>query len=336
MLNTTRTQILAAGLVLAAPLLACGQDAAEPAPGAPASGTGGGPTVTYEGREMSLKALHELYVENRAQMEALVAQGKQAQDKVLAVAADLQTVQNQQSQKQAPIEKELVLARNKMRAAASALRRLRPPTKPGLLKIPPKPGRSAFYDRDDYEEALDRWEDQAERVEKENEKRKKQYEQDKEKYESGKREAEQEMAKCEQEIAARQEQIDAIEKDFDVLKAPHIEKQRAAIEEKESLARRAQALIVREQEMAKAFRSVPRAACWRLGIVEWDGRFRRIEDLQAHYERIQGEVDRVRKELEASAERSGTAFPEDWRHPQQDEMDRLKALLDEAKAIASP
>jgi hypothetical protein len=71
---------------------------------------------------------------------------------------------------------------------------------------------------------------------------------------------------------------------------------------------------------------------WREDIAEWDGQFRLLTDLRTLHAELQAEIDRMRVELEEAAHLAGRDFPTDWRHPQQDKVDALKALIERAEA----
>ena len=47
----------------------------------------------------------------------------------------------------------------------------------------------------------------------------------------------------------------------------------------------------------------------------------------------QAQIDELSVQMKAEAKAAGRAFPENWRHPGQDNLDALGALLARAKAV---
>ena len=57
-----------------------------------------------------------------------------------------------------------------------------------------------------------------------------------------------------------------------------------------------------------------------------------MADLEKTLVDNQAEIDRLREQMKAEAKAAGRPFAADWRHPEQDKLDALKALLARAKA----
>jgi len=271
------------------------------------------------------------YRETRGQIEELGQKTAAERQGQMELNGQIAQIRKESEAKEQEVRIELAKARSKRDEARKALRE-RPPDEPKYQSLPPRPRRSQYLDQDDYENALDRWKRECDRIKQENDRLKRQYERDLAAFQKRQEEAEKDLKKAEENIKEIEGRIEALQKELEEKEKPFVEKLRAIGDRVEALEREARALQTRVEAMAEAMRTVPQRVRLRQGIVEWEGAFHPLEELQALYEEIQTEIHRVREELKAQAEKAGRDFPEDWRHPEQDRMDALMALLDEAEA----
>jgi hypothetical protein len=287
--------------------------------------------VRFDGEWITVEQLFEKYRATQGDMADLLERGRNVSRGLDEFNYELHKIRGTYRDKEQPIRRQMAQARADMREANRALR-ARPPAKPRKVSPPSRPNRSFYSDDDDYERARDRWEDEKERVDRENEQREEEYRKRLAEYREAKDKAEEQIRKAEDVIEECEAELEALEKQQAEEEAPWIEKRQEVVDNVNSLKREASALIARAGVMEDEFRSVPEEALFKAGVVEWKGTFHTVEQLEAHLAESQAEIDRIRDDLKAQAERAGRSFPEDWRHPKQDELDALAALLERAKA----
>jgi len=287
--------------------------------------------VLYQNQWVSIDDLFRQYQVVRAEMKDLLEKAKAATDAVTEANSKVTGVRGDLRSTETPLRRQMALARGKMREANRALS-ARPPAKPLLKALPGKPRRSSYSDRDDYDDAVDKWERDVAGVKRDNERRAEEYKIDLEKHREAQAKANEDLAGAEAEIKDAEAQLAEVEREFEKRAAPFIEERDAANAEVTTLKHQAQVLITRAAEMENAMRAAPESLLLARGIVEWEKAFRLLEDLEKLHADTQAEIDRVRAELENQVRELGRELPADWKHPEQDRMDALKALLQKARA----
>ncbi len=289
----------------------------------------GDPTkqIRFQREWIPPEALYERYLALEGQMKDILEEGRDYQGELDLVNREIMLITAEAGEKERPLRAEMNKATAGLREANRALR-ARPPAEPRMLPEPRRPTRRS--DSDEYDDARDRYEREKRDVERENKRRREQYQKDLAEYKKKQAEAKAQVAEAEKTIEGLKNQLDIITAETEARKAPHIEKRKGISDQIASLKRRAELLIAQTTEIREAFRKAPEELIWRQGLILWDGKLWRIEDLQAHYDETIAAIERVHGELKASAKKAGRNFPEDWRHPQQEEVDRLGHLLDKA------
>jgi DNA repair exonuclease SbcCD ATPase subunit len=157
------------------------------------------------------------------------------------------------------------------------------------------------------------------------------YKQEMDAYRKAQDEAKKEMPKIQATITQDETQLKKIADDLETKQAPITDKFKTTSDEMGALLRQANTLAAKIQNMEAAMRAAPDDLRFAHGIVEWEGVFYPLADLEKLYTETQAEIVRVNQQMKAEADAAGRPLPANWRHPQQDRMDTLKALLDHAK-----
>ena len=292
--------------------------------------------VFYGDAWVPIERLFQTYLQTRSEMEGVVAKGKDARQKQTEASGELSKIRGEEASKKTPLYREHrdLLA---YKARMERIQTLRPPREPNYLREPSRPTHSSWYrDNDDYDRALDRWERERDRIRRENDERKNQWKKLCDELKAAQDRAKKELAETEQKLKETEQKLEDLKKEFTDKAAPFHEQLKGARDEAAGLTRQASSLLGRKALIEKALGEVPERTLWQQGIVEWEGSYHRLADLQSEYDQTQAEIRRVRDDLKAAAEKAGRAFPPDWRHPQQDRMDRLRLALDRANAGRGP
>lgn len=321
-------------LVAAMGLAGTSAVAAEQAPAPPSAAADEAATVVYRDQRISIADLFKEYGKIHKDLDEVAEKENVARGR-------LEELQRQQAQgrkdlatQQTPVRTELGKARAEEKEARRALN-AKAPTRPRPIPLPPRPAvRSSSSDSgtDGSQEAYYRWQVECQRVNQQNQQAEKRYQQDMAEYKAKQAKAQASLDKVLDKIKALLAKLDQMEKDADAKQPEVVAALKAVNEEILSCGREKTVIDTRVEEVMKTLRTVPEPVRLKAGIIEWEGALHELSDLEALHAKLQGEIDRVRAQLKAEAEKTGLPFADDWRHPQQDRMDGLKALIDKAKA----
>ena len=289
--------------------------------------------VKYGEVWMSLAELFQNYRQVHAEMEKLVEEGKKAQSALDDLNRQISTLRGENDNNKRPARTDMAKAVADRRKAEAALRG-QPPTEPRYEREPLQPSRIQ-YSSDSYRDAMDDWRSEVRRIREQNAALKQEYGKRLAEYQKAKAEANSVIQAAQAKVAEYQQQLAALDKQLEDAQAPVLAKRLQMNDEIQSLGRQARALLVRAQAMEQAMREAPETVLFRGRIAEWDGKFYLLDELRALYAETQGEIDRVRDQLREDARLAGRSFPDDWRHPQQDKIDALKALIERAEKEAA-
>jgi len=134
----------------------------------------------------------------------------------------------------------------------------------------------------------------------------------------------------EQRINQLEAQLAALDARLPSEQTPLLAELRTLREKQDDLTLQVGAAMSRARSLADALRRAPEDQRLRRGICEWEDTFYSVDELRRILDDLKAECDRDRAELKAKAEADSRTLPEDWRHPQQDKIDALKALLERA------
>jgi len=283
------------------------------------------------------------YLAAKEELKPLDEKLKAARGDAAAIQLQMNNMKNDNLASERPIRTDMGKANVKRRELAKAAEALEPP-KPQLQAVPPQPRdysaniRSTYSSGNSnnaYDDAMRNWRRQADAVNRANDAATKKYQADLAAWRKARDDAKNQLPKVDQQIKDLDKKLEQSAADLTVKQAPFMEKYKAANEEAGGIMRKMSAVETRVQAIVDALKSAPETMRLKHGIAEWEGEFVALADLEKTYTATQAEIDRVRAQLKADAQQAGRAFPTNWRHPQQDRMDAMKALLDKAKAAAA-
>ena len=284
-------------------------------------------------------ALHELqHAEKR---------GDGAKEELADLQREMALMKTEGQETERPVRTELGKARNQLRDCNHVLRK-QPPAKPTLKELPDRPrqpaggsSRNSGYSssggyrssaQDRYDDQLREWRRTCEAIRAENEAKLKKYQTELKTYQHEQAEAKAAVPKLEATIKACLAKLEEIEADLTEKQAPTRSKSDSVTETVLAQNRKLSVVESRVEQKAAALRAAPESLRAKHGIIEFEGVFCTSYELRTTYEKTQAEIERVREHLKAESEKAGITLPDKWRHPQQDRMDTLKALLDKAEA----
>ena len=288
--------------------------------------------IHYGEAWIAVKELFQQYLNTQAEIEGILDQGHQKRIELDDINRQAYALRSESQNKERPIRAEMAKAIVDRRKAETALR-TPPPVEPQYEPLPPQPA-SNQYSATSYLQAMSNWQQEVRRIRDQNRTLKRDYDKRLADYQQAKATATSVIQSSQAKVAACQGQLDTLTKELETAQAPLLDKRQALNDLMLALDRQAQVFRTRSDAIAEALRAAPQELLWREGIAEWDGQFRLLKDLRTLHAELQAEIDRMRVELEEAARLAGRDFPTDWRHPQQDKVDALKALIERAEAVA--
>ncbi|MFO8014568.1 MAG: hypothetical protein R6X20_14820 [Phycisphaerae bacterium] len=298
----------------------------------------------YDGKWMPIEKLFEKYRQDYDRLQYIQKHGSDSQEQLTELHREMAQIRGEERKAEQPIRRELGLARQGLRKYNNMLR-MKPPAKPRLQDLPPPPPRpnrssSRNYSGDDsygrsrddsYRRARRQWQQACDQIKRHNEMKMEKYQREMKEYQEKQAEAKQELPKLQAKARELMKQLEEIEKEYDNKAAPTLQRSENVVEQVRAHGRRVDVIENDVEEMADALRAVPEEVRCKHGIVEFEGAFHSAETLQHVYKEKQSEIDRVREKLQADCKEMGLPFPEGWRHPQQDRMDKIKTLIEQVK-----
>lgn len=300
----------------------------------------------YNNAWVSIDKLFQDYLAAKAELQPLDDQIKAKRDAAGAIQFQMNNMKSESALAEQPTRSELMKTNIKRREMAKAADAPEPP-KPRLQPIPPQPrnysatvhgqsSSSRWSSSNQYDDSLQRWQQQVDAIRRANDAATKQYQDDRARWQKARDDAQKQLPKLDADIKTLEQKLQQFAADLAVKQAPLMEKHKAISEEIRGIDRQVSAVETRIQNIADALRAAPEALRLKHGICEWEGGFSLLADLEKLYETTQADISRVHAQLKAEAQQAGRPFPENWRHPQQDRMDALKAIVAKAKAAAAP
>lgn len=305
--------------------------------------------VKYGDSWVSIDTLFKNYLTSRTELQGLNSTVDAARAKLMELQRRLSQMKGDAAAAERPTRAEFAKARNKQRDYKRALD-AKPPQKPVLQQLPPQPrqpatrsrssrssrygsGSSDYYDGADqqYDDAVRAWEARADAIKRQNDAAMQKYKQEMDEYKKNLAEAQKALPKIEATIKDCEAKLDESAKALDTRQAPLLEDVKKANEEVLGIQAQVTAVGTRVKNMADAIRGAPESVRYQHGVVEWEGLFYTKGELEKLHTDTQAEIDRVREKLKEESAKSNQPLPPGWRHPQQDRMDALKAILDKVK-----
>lgn len=299
-----------------------------------------------------IDTLFKDYQRARAELDVAKERSDLVKDRLATVTREMTQIKSEVKETERPVRAELGKARNALRDYNRALKKPAP-VKPTLAEVPLPPkrpsgyssnrrdnnysnnnsGRSSMDDR--YEERMQEWRRQATYIKQANDQKSKKYQQEFDEYRKEQAEAKTEVPKLEAKIKECQAKLGEVADDLDTKTAPTRGKSDSMTEDALAQDRRVDVIEARIANIAGSLRAAPEPLRLKHGIVEFEDIFYSAPELKATYTRTQAEIDRVRDQLKAESDKAGIPFPETWRHPQQDRMDAMKALIEKVQVATA-
>ena len=304
--------------------------------------------VLYNGSWMPIDDLFKLYLATRGDLAPLAAKATEARQKSAELQGQMANLKNDTQTLERPSKIDIAKARKRQQELKKILD-TKPPAKPQLLNLPPQPkqggivrngggsGSSGNYGNnnnnvDPYQQMLQQWQQQCQIITQANTQLTQKYTTEATALKKQQDDANKEMPKLEKTNSDGDAKVQQLEQDLETKLTPMLDKVKAANEDVAAADRETSGYTARLKAIADALRASPETLRFKHGIVEWEGRFAPLAELQKYLTDTQAEIERVRAQMKAEADAAGRPFPSDWRHPQQDRLDALKALI--AKVLA--
>jgi DNA repair exonuclease SbcCD ATPase subunit len=284
------------------------------------------------------------YLAARAELAPLDAKARAARDNVASIQAQMNSMKNDTYQSEQPIRKDIGKQTNKRRELTKASEALEP-AKPRLQQIPQRPRQyaanvhsssssSSSSSSNQYQQMMDDWQQQVDIITRANTEAQKKYQTDKTAWKKAKDDADKELPKVDQALKDLQGKLEQNAAALVTKQAPLMEKIKAANEEAQGIVRLTEAVQTRIKAMADALKAAPEALRFKHGILDWEGAFWPLADLEKQLTETQAEINLVTAQMKTEAADAGRPIANNWRHPQQDRLDALKTLITRAKAAA--
>jgi hypothetical protein len=287
--------------------------------------------VKFAGQWVALPDLVAQSRAVRAENDAAGAKVKAAMARMVEISHALEQARDDYHKAQDDIGVDLGKNQTKMQKAQAHLA-MPLPTKPSILPEPAEPMRSDYKDNTSYTAAHNVWLTEKERTQNDNLHHQDIYDKEMERYTDMQQRGKTALAEATvaiEDCKKRMEDARFVRKGKEKVLTDELAKltadQAAAVKVSADLA-------TKLKTMAEAIRTSPEAVRTSKGIVDWNGQFYTLADLQATLDKMTAEVAEARKQAEERAAKVGGTLPLEWRHPRQDDIEALRAVIEKAKA----
>jgi len=297
--------------------------------------------IQYGGAWTPIDDVFKGYLAARAELQPLDAKVTTARDGIAGIQSQMNVMKNESLQTEQPFRKDMAKQMAKRRELVKDSE-AQPPQKPKLLQAPPQPrqyssnihsSNSSGYGNQ-YDQQQQEWQRQRDQIERSNEAAQRKYAQDRADWKKAKDAADKELPNVDQAIKDLKAKIDQNAAELATRQAPLLEKVKAANEEAQAIGRRIEAVQTRLNALAAALKTASETLRLKRGILDWEGAFWPLADIEKQLAETQAEINRVCEQMKAESTAAGRPLADNWRHPQQDRMDAMRALVDRAKAAA--
>lgn len=304
--------------------------------------------VLYGKEWVPIEKLFKDYRKARYELSYAETRGDRTRDQLEGLHRDMALMRSETREAERPVRVVLGKARNELREYNRILRK-NPPVRPILREMPTRPRRPSGYtgsgssrfggtsssrnsSSNRYDDLIREWRRRCSEIQAENDRKVKKYQQELKIYSQEQARAKAEIPKLMATIGECDQKLEGIESDLKTKQQPTRSRSDGVTEEALAQNRKISVIETRIKNMATALRAAPEALRFKHGIVEFEDVFYTMAELRATHGKTQAEIDRVSEQLKAESEKDGIPFPEKWRHPQQDRMDAIKAVLEKAEA----
>ena len=275
--------------------------------------------------------LFKRYRRLRIQHHAYLEQRSAANARVSNMTKSLAQITTEYRRDKAAVEKVLGAARA-VRGNAVRVLSMRPPPRPVLRSLPSRPNR-LFYDSVfAYQLALDGWDAECARVRQLNEQLLRLYELNLQRYEDLRRQAAANLTVANAKIVECEAALKALLEGRQETERPLMTERHDLTQGTRASDAEARKLVQDLESTTDAIRGIPEETRLKHGIVEWQGDFYAVAEIQEMHDALAKEIGEVR-----GAAGLGDGVEDDAsvyvpRHPKQEQADDLKALFDKVKA----
>lgn len=277
--------------------------------------------IRHDGEWVAVDELFGDYQSGRAEVQALARRLRVYRDELNAAVREIRRIRYEYAAESRPLRQELSEARRHIRHYRRVLNS-KPPRKPRYEDEPPKPSDERLHGY---------WERQKEAVRRRNRRRKELYQERKERFEKDQEEARKEKPKLEKRVEEIEGRLEALRARHDAAVASPAARRGAAEEAMLDVRGRGAEAAGRVRLIEATLDEASEELLLKHGILKWRGAYRSVDEAEALLAEMRSEIESERARLAARLEARGEALPEDWRHPRQDEIDRLARSIDEAR-----
>jgi len=202
------------------------------------------------------------------------------------------------------------------------------PLEPKPSPVPAEPEASAFPDTDAFNKAHKDWEQKRAAADRDFRRRQEQYEKDVQRIRQNQAQAVKDAKAADEAVAKAEAAFQAMQTQFQTAQEPLLRQHAATSQEAQTIGRQANTLLNRMTVMGNIFRKAPEGLRLQYGILEWDGLFRPLSDIQAMYQNLKNEIEQARQKAKADASAQSHSLAVDWHHPREKDLETLRLMIE--------
>jgi predicted nucleic acid-binding Zn-ribbon protein len=286
---------------------------------------------------VSLGLLFDEYTNTRAQTAEFTAKRQEAQTNLDAARKEFAPLKAKSDEAQRPVVTELTAARARQ-AELSATLAVKPPPPPGQETVNQKyredgtltPDGPVVNGSSPNPESGD-WRSQTAANLAKDRDRRQQYDREMAEYTKRHEAANAELPKVEATIQKDEATLARMQAEVEPEQAPFVGRITTAESDIAAFNQEIQGLQERLKSMEAAFLRVTEPVRLRFNILEWEGDFVRLADLEKVAADLKAQIAATRQRIADEAKTAGKPFPKDWQPSQQSRLDAATALILQAR-----
>ena len=288
--------------------------------------------LLYGSKWVHISDLFDEYSAGRKEGQIIIDKGR-------AVIARLQELQKQVLEARAAEETKERATREELNRARLRLAECKRiltyalPAEPKPTPLPAEPEASAFADTDAFNKAHKDWDQKRAAGERDLRRRQEQYERDVQRTHQNQAQAEKDSKIAEETAAKSEKALKTMQDEFQATQDPVLRQHAAVAQEAQTIGRQANILLNRMTIMGNILRKAPEGLRLQYGILEWDGLFRPLSDVQEIYKNLKAEVEQARQKAKADASAQSHSLAADWHHPKEKDLETLRVMIDHCQDV---
>jgi hypothetical protein len=298
--------------------------------------------TNFEQTWIPLGLLYDEYLTTRAQFAEFTTKRQEAQTDLDAARKELAPLKAKSDEAQRPVVTELTAARARQAELAATLAD-RPPPPPGQETVNQKyredgtltPDGPVVNGSAPNPESGD-WRSQTATNLARDQARRQQYEREMAEYTKRHEAANAELPKVEATIQRDEATLARMQAEVEPVQSPFVSRIATAENDIAAFNQEIQGLQKRLNNIGAAFLRVKEQVRLRYDIMEWEGAFMRLADLEKVAADIQTNIAATRQRIADEAKAAGKPLPKDWQPSQQSRLDAATTLILRAKAAQGP